>query len=61
MCREPTVRMGSIAEGFGLHEASGVPRGVTAARVTGDRVYALHASIKGRPGEGGLRPPCDRG
>lgn len=43
---EPAVRMRTIAQGFALHESSGVPRGSTVAHVTADGVYAVYISTK---------------
>ncbi len=42
----PTVRMREIAEGFALHEASGINKGLTDAYVTADGTYTLFISQK---------------
>ena len=43
---QPTVRLRTIAQGFALHEASGITRGSTTAHVTPDGVYTLFVSKK---------------
>ena len=43
---QPTVRLRTIAQGFALHEASGIGRGSTTAHVTPDGVYTLFVSKK---------------
>jgi len=40
----PRVQMRTIEQGFALHEASGIPKGSTKARVTHDAVYTLFYS-----------------